>query len=171
MDIKTLAGPTVQSNTISGANNTLTMDVTDLKLQSPPASFDSSSFVSAVDMNVTSDGTHKILQTYFGIPSLQSTGATDGIATVNIGAFETGTLTYSEALLSLKMPSTAHDPGLRPLAGSYTGSVTVTVTLAQSCQPPVAGIFTDPDRFVPLEFAMCKPSVTPLGEATRRVTV
>lgn len=112
----------------NGASNTLTMDVTSLKLQSPPATWDSSSFVAAVDMNVGSDGTHKILPTYFGISNLQSADATDGIKTVTIGAFETGTLTYSEALLTLKMPSDAHSAGVRPLAGSYAGSVTVTVT-------------------------------------------
>lgn len=112
----------------NGAHNTLTMDVTSLKLQSPPASWDNRSFVAAVDMVVGSDGDHAILPTYFGIPTLQSADATDGVKSVTIGAFETGTLKYSEALISLKMPSDAHSPGLRPLAGSYQGTVTVTVT-------------------------------------------
>jgi hypothetical protein len=124
----TTVTPIAFDNVWCNAANTLTMDVTSLKLQHPPASWDTSSFVAAVDMNVGSDGTHRILPIYFGIPSLQSADATDGIKTVSIGAFETGTLTFSEALITLKMPSDAHSPGVRPLAGNYEGTVTVTAT-------------------------------------------
>src|SRR6202034_4831368 len=58
-----------------------------------------------------------------------------------------------------------------PLSWSTTsvwvpaGSVTVAVTVVQSCQPPVAGTLIVPDRLVPARLAMCRPSVTPLGEA------
>ena len=51
------------------------------------------------------------------------------------------------------------------------GSVTVAVTVVQVCQPPVVGTLMFPDRFAPEELAMCRPSVTPLGEASRRLTV
>jgi hypothetical protein len=115
-------------NVWCNAPSTLSMDVTPLKLQNAPA-FDASSFTAALDLNVNSDGTHKILSTYFGIPTLSSTnGSTDGVKTVQIAAFETGTLTFSEALLTYSMPVNAHSPGIRPLAGTYTGTVTVTAT-------------------------------------------
>src|ERR1700677_1273186 len=64
-----------------------------------------------------------------------------------------------------------------PLSWSTTnvwvpaGRVTVAFTVAQSCQPPVSGTFILPDRLVPVRVAMCRPSVTPLGEATRKLTV
>ena len=64
-----------------------------------------------------------------------------------------------------------------PLSWSTTnvwvpaGRVTVAVTVVQFCQPPVAGIFILPDRLVPARLAMCRASVTPLGEATRKLTV
>src|ERR1700761_4158381 len=64
-----------------------------------------------------------------------------------------------------------------PLSWSTTsawvpaGSVTVAVTVAQFCHPPVAGILMLPDRLVPARLAMCRASVTPLGEATRKLTV
>ena len=115
-------------NVWCNAPNTTKMDVTELKLQNPPAGWDTSSFVAAVDMVVSGDGTHKILPTYFGVSTLQSSGSTDGVVSVSLPAFETGTLTYSEALVSLSMPSSAHSPGVRPLAGTYTGTVTVTAT-------------------------------------------
>jgi len=35
------------------------------------------------------------------------------------------------------------------------GSVTLVVTVVQSCHPPVAGALTEPDRLVPVELAMC----------------
>jgi hypothetical protein len=41
----------------------------------------------------------------------------------------------------------------------------------QVCQPPVAGTLMFPDRLAPEEQAMCRPSVTPFGEASRKVTV
>jgi hypothetical protein len=49
--------------------------------------------------------------------------------------------------------------------------VTLAVTVVQSCQPPVSGAFTSPDRFVPDVLAICRASVTPSGEARRRLTV
>src|SRR6202035_5351514 len=61
-----------------------------------------------------------------------------------------------------------------PLSWSTTsawvpaGRVTVAVTVVQFCQPPVAGTLMLPDRLVPARLAMCRPSVTPLGEASRR---
>src|ERR1700678_4411342 len=64
-----------------------------------------------------------------------------------------------------------------PLSWSTTsvwvpaGRVTVAVTVVQSCQPPVAGTLILPDRFAPARLAMCRPSVTPLGEARRKLTV
>ena len=51
------------------------------------------------------------------------------------------------------------------------GRVTVAVTVVQVCQPPVAGTLMFPDRLAPDELAMCRPSVTPFGEASRRLTV
>ena len=51
------------------------------------------------------------------------------------------------------------------------GRVTVAVTVVQFCQPPVAGIFMLPDKLLPERLAICRPSVTPLGEATRKLTV
>ena len=51
------------------------------------------------------------------------------------------------------------------------GNVTLVVTVVQSCQPPVSGAATAPDRLVPAELAMCSASVTPLGDASRRLTV
>src|SRR6202012_1743450 len=64
-----------------------------------------------------------------------------------------------------------------PLSGSTVrvcwpaGSVTFAVTVAQVCQPPVAGTLMFPDKLAPDELAMCRPSVTPLGEASRKLTV
>jgi hypothetical protein len=49
--------------------------------------------------------------------------------------------------------------------------VTAAVTVAQVCHPPVAGTLMFADRLAPEELAMCRPSVTPLGEASRKVTV
>ena len=51
------------------------------------------------------------------------------------------------------------------------GRVTLAVTVVQVCQPPVAGTLMFPDRLAPEELAMCRPSVTPLGEASRKLTV
>lgn len=123
--------PIAFDNVWCNAPNTLVMDVTSLKLQSPPASWDSSSFVAAVDMNISSDAADDILPTYWGatVTTLRSADATDGVATQAAEpAFETGTGRFSKALLSLKMPIDAHSPGVRPLAGSYVGTVTVTAT-------------------------------------------
>jgi len=49
--------------------------------------------------------------------------------------------------------------------------VTLAVTVAQSCHPPVAGMLRFPLRLAPAELAMCSASVAPLGEAARRLTV
>ena len=51
------------------------------------------------------------------------------------------------------------------------GRVTVLVAVAQVCHPPVAGTLIFPDRLAPGELARCRPSVTPLGEASRKLTV
>ncbi len=51
------------------------------------------------------------------------------------------------------------------------GRVTVATTVTQVCQPPVAGTFTFPLRFVPALLAMCRPSVTAVGAASRKPTV
>ena len=51
------------------------------------------------------------------------------------------------------------------------GRVTLAVAVCQVCQPPVAGTLMLPDRLVPEELAMCSPSVTPPGEASRKLTV
>ena len=114
------------------APNTLVMDVTQLSLKTPPTGgWDTSSFVAAVDMVVSSDSSNnRLLPTYCGgQTTLQSAGATDGIATeATEPAFETGTGKFSQALLTLAMPATAHSKGVRPLAGDYTGTVTVTAT-------------------------------------------
>src|SRR5580698_482025 len=64
-----------------------------------------------------------------------------------------------------------------PLSWSTTsvwvpaGRVTVAFTVVQSCQPPVSGTLISPDRLVPERLAICRPSVTPLGEARRKLTV
>jgi hypothetical protein len=64
-----------------------------------------------------------------------------------------------------------------PLSWSTTnvwvpaGRVTVAVTVVQSCQPPVSGAFISPDKVVPERLAMCRASVTPLGDARRKLTV
>jgi hypothetical protein len=51
------------------------------------------------------------------------------------------------------------------------GKATLAVTVVQVCQPPVAGTLTFPDRLLPAALAMCSPSLTPLGEASRKLTV
>src|SRR3984957_1846170 len=51
------------------------------------------------------------------------------------------------------------------------GRVTFAVTVVQVCQPPVAGTLMFPDRLAPDELAMCRPSVTALGAASRKLTV
>jgi hypothetical protein len=48
------------------------------------------------------------------------------------------------------------------------GRVTVAVTVVQVCHPPVAGTLMLPERLAPEELAMCRLSVTPLGENARR---
>src|SRR5579872_1644198 len=50
-------------------------------------------------------------------------------------------------------------------------NVTLAVTAVQVCQPPVAGTFTEPVRFVPEEFDRWNPSVTALGAAISKVTL
>jgi hypothetical protein len=121
--------PIAFDNVWCNAPANITMDVSPLKLTSPPPAFDASSFTAALDLNLTSDGTHAVLPTYFGVSALSSTlGATDGLASNAIPAFETGTQIYSEANLSYSMPSNAHSPGIRPLAGDYSGTVTFTAT-------------------------------------------
>ena len=50
-------------------------------------------------------------------------------------------------------------------------SVMLAVTVAQVSYPPVFGTATGPVRLVPDELAMCSASVTPYGEATRKLTV
>jgi len=74
----------------------------------------------------------------------------------------------------------AGPPGKRfqpPLSWSTTrvwvpaGRVTVAFTVVQSCQPPVFGTLMSPDRLAPERLAMCRPSVTPPGDARRRLTV
>ncbi|HEX3919755.1 MAG TPA: hypothetical protein VHW60_20645 [Caulobacteraceae bacterium] len=124
-----LSTPIGFDNVWCNAPSTIKMDVSPMKLQSPPA-FDASSFTATLDMNVTGDSTHQILATYFaGATKVASTnGAIDGTVSNSIPAFETGTLTYSEALLSYTIPANGHSQGIRPLAGQYTGTVTVTAT-------------------------------------------
>ena len=59
-----------------------------------------------------------------------------------------------------------------PLSWSTTkvcwpaGNWMVLVTVAQFCQPPVAGMFSAPVRSAPEMSAMWKASETPFGEAT-----
>ena len=48
---------------------------------------------------------------------------------------------------------------------------TVAVTVAQFCQPPVAGMLTFPLRFAPDALDRCRASVTAEGAATRKLTV
>jgi hypothetical protein len=50
------------------------------------------------------------------------------------------------------------------------GRVTLAVTVAQVCQPPVSGTLMFPDKLAPDELAMCRPSVTALGAASRKLT-
>src|SRR5450755_5933 len=49
------------------------------------------------------------------------------------------------------------------------GRVTLAVTVAQVCQPPVAGTLMLPDRLVPELLAMWRPSVTPLAADRRKL--
>jgi hypothetical protein len=119
----------------NGASNSLVMTVT--PLSNPAVTvYDHSSFTNYLTLNVTSDPNNQVLPAYFnGASSLSSgsagTAADDtginGTLSNTLGAFETGTGKYSQALLSYSLPAihAGHD---RPLAGSYTGSVTITVT-------------------------------------------
>jgi len=64
-----------------------------------------------------------------------------------------------------------------PLSWSTTrvcrpaGSWMVSVTVAQVCQPPVAGTFSAPVRSLPEVSAMWNASETPLAAATLKLTV
>ncbi len=50
------------------------------------------------------------------------------------------------------------------------GKVTLVVTVVQSWYPPVFGTAIEPVRLVPAALTMCSPSVSPYGEARRRLT-
>jgi hypothetical protein len=106
------------------------MTVTALKDLSPPASFDASSFTDHLTLTVGSDANDLVLPTYFGGVSTLSSGLAGAAGTLAVTgpAFETGTGKYSQAVLTYSMPSDAHSPGIRPLAGSYQGVVTISVT-------------------------------------------
>lgn len=96
------------------------VDVSDLKTGA--AVTDTGSFTNTLDLTLSG----AIVNTYFGGGSV-STGApkTGTIA----GAFETGTGQYSKGLIAVSLPAgTAGND--RPVAGTYKGKVTVTLTPA-----------------------------------------
>ncbi|MBS0408807.1 MAG: hypothetical protein JSR86_02745 [Proteobacteria bacterium] len=104
--------------------STLTMTVTPLATQSPVS--DPTSFVNHLDMIVGNDAGAKVLQTYFGGATSVSSAVNGGVLTYSIlGAFETGTGQYSKASLKITLPqgTVGND---RPVAGDYTGTVTIT---------------------------------------------
>jgi len=110
----------------NGPTNHITIAVTSLQLQNPPASFDASSFEDYLDINLTDDGTDHVLS-YLGLSNISSgSGGATTTVTSAIGAFETGTQDYSQAKLNYSVPS-PHNSGDRPLAGTYKGTVTITV--------------------------------------------
>jgi hypothetical protein len=132
-----LVGPTGQLSipqTVIGFDNlwcnsasSLTMTVTALKTNVTVS--DTSSFTNHLDMIVSHDSSDDVL-IYFGNPSSVSTGAggADGTLTSTLPtAFETGTGTYSRALLNVTLPAGTQGND-RPVAGSYTGTVTITAT-------------------------------------------
>jgi len=90
-------------------------------LTTSEANTDTASFFTRIDMSVAGP----LLDTYFvdsqtGAP----TSVGDGEYSATIGqAFETGTGTYDNAVISIIAP--AQD---RPVAGDYTGSVVVTIS-------------------------------------------
>lgn len=104
--------------------STLTMAVTPLSTTAPVS--DPTSFVNHLDMIVGNDGGAKVLQTYFGGATSVSSAVNGGILTYSIpGAFETGTGQYSKASLKITLPqgTVGND---RPVAGAYSGTVTIT---------------------------------------------
>jgi hypothetical protein len=107
---------------------TVSMEVTALTTSSPNT--DPSSFLSSVDMVVdNSDGGGWIGQYIVGGPSsIASNGTTNGFASGSTpGAFETGSGQYAEANLHLAYPA-GHPGNDRPLAGTWSGTVTFTAS-------------------------------------------
>jgi hypothetical protein len=100
-------------------NGPATLTVWATTLSNATAVLDTSSFVNELEMIVSG----KMIDTYMGGGSATST--TDKVA--NIGfAFETGTGQYGSGKLNIALP--AGHAGDRPIAGSYTGTVTFTAT-------------------------------------------
>lgn len=89
------------------------------------APFDSSSFVNKLDLIVDGTGLSGSIFSYLGAATQVRTGAP---ATNNVaGAFETGTNNYQKARVSVALP-TGTVGNDRPVAGGYSGSITLTVS-------------------------------------------
>ena len=106
----------------SAAN--MTIGVTPLTTSS--TNTDPSSFLDSVDLVLNnSDGGGSILQ-YAGVSSVASNGAPVNVTGYVPGAFETGTGQYSQANLHLAYPA-GHPGNDRPLAGTWSGTVVITI--------------------------------------------
>ncbi|MCC7267263.1 MAG: hypothetical protein IT546_07970 [Caulobacteraceae bacterium] len=105
---------------------TLTLAVTPLSTTTPLT--DPDSFDSSFAMEVTKGALTKSIFSYFGGPTqVSSTATTPGsLVYANPAAFETGGAGYAEAILRVLAPTSGGND--RPMAGAYTGSVTLTVT-------------------------------------------
>lgn len=98
---------------------TLRLSATALSNATPV--LDAGSFVNTLDMTVSG----KVVDTYMGGGS--ATTGTDKVANTGF-AFETGTGQYAQGTLNVSLPA-GHN-GDRPIAGAYTGTVTLTASPA-----------------------------------------
>jgi hypothetical protein len=93
-------------------------------LSTPVTVLDTGSFVNTLDLHVSG----KLIDTYFITVADGSSAKTGTPLNSSIpAAFETGTGQYSKAKLNVTLPAGTVGQD-RPVAGAYTGSVTLTVT-------------------------------------------
>ena len=113
-------------NVWCNGSNTITLTASPLQHNTAAdGTFDNSSFVNHVDMIVSADGlSAKNILSYFG--GGQARTGTPLQRTGN-GAFETGQDDYTRANISLALPANTAGND-RPLAGGYSGTVTLTVS-------------------------------------------
>lgn len=110
-------------------NGPSTVSLTVTPLTTGAFNSDPGSFLAGVDMVVdNSDGGGSVL-VYVGNPASvsSSNGTTNGVASASPGAFESGTGQYQNARLHLAYPA-GHPGNDRPLAGAWSGLVTLTAT-------------------------------------------
>ncbi len=108
-------------------NSAANMTIGVTPLTNPVVPVDASSFINSVDLVLdNSDGGGSILQ-YAGQTSVASNGAPVSVTGYVPNAFETGTGQYSQANLHLAYPA-GHPGNDRPLAGTWSGTVTITIS-------------------------------------------